>query len=79
MNPNPLNGQMSIKDAAIVATFLMLATLFTLFFPSHTYDLLLADYTRYLFDLAVFAGSSWLTNFGLLSGLSKYAQRATEG
>lgn len=75
MNPNPLNGQMSFRDAAIVATILMLSTIATLFLPAHTYDIWASDTIRTAYDLFVFGFSAWITAFCTLTGLSIYAKR----
>jgi len=78
MNPDPLSTNdrpMSYRDAAIVATVLMIATAFTVYMPTHGYDVYVGDPDRFLFDLVAFLGSSWVTVFVSLTGLTAYAKR----
>lgn len=69
---------MRFRDSALVATFLMLLSTCTLFFPTHSYDVMLADVSRYAYDLLTFLFSSWITFFGSLTGLMAYTNRKTE-
>ena len=78
MNPLPTNGQMTMKDAAIVALFLMLGVLATVYFPTHSYDLIIADPPRALFELLVIAFVTWVVQFLMLTGLNSYAKSAQE-
>lgn len=84
MNPDPLSTNdrpMSYRDAAIVATILMIATAFAVYMPTHGYDTYVRDRERFTFDLVVFLGSSWFTIFISLTGLTAYAkyQASSEG
>jgi len=78
MNPDPLSTNdrpMSYRDAAIVATVLMIATAFTVYMPLHGYDVYVRDPDRFMFDLVVYLGSLWITVFMSLTGLTAYAKR----
>lgn len=80
MNPDPLStneNPMSYKDAAIVATVLMLTITATVFMPTHGYEVYLTDPDRFYFDLATFLFSSWITIFASLTGLTFYAKHQT--
>lgn len=84
MNPDPLSTNdrpMSYQDAAIVATILMVATAFAVYMPTHGYDVYVRDRERFIFDLVTFLGSSWITIFMALTGLTAYAkhQASSEG
>jgi len=82
MNPDPLSTNdkpMSYRDAAIVATILMIAMTCAVFMPTHGYDVLINDPPRFAFDLIVFIASSWVTQFMVLTGLTVYAKRGTSG
>jgi hypothetical protein len=76
MNALPINGKMTYKDAAIVATILMMSAIAVLFMPFHGYDVYISDPQRYGFDIIVFAFAAWITNFVVLTGLNVYAQKA---
>jgi len=78
MNPDPLANNsrpMQYRDAITVATVLMVLLTATTFLPSHTYDMLNEDPTRYTYDLATFLLQSWITSFAGLTGLIVYVQR----
>lgn len=82
MNPDPLDineAPMSLRDAAIVATVLTIVTAFTVFMPTHGYEVYTSEPERFFFDLIVYLGSSWITLFGSLTGLTAYAKRAASG
>jgi len=82
MNPDPLstdNKPMSYRDAATVATILMLVSAFSVFMPTHGYDVCIHDPPRFLWDLVVFIFSSWVTYFVCLTGLTIYAKRQESG
>ena len=70
---------MNFRDAAIVASVVMLALTATVFMPAHGYDVLLSDPPRWAFDLFVFAFSTWITQFGALTGLMAYANAKKSG
>lgn len=81
MNPDPLSTNdhpMNCKDALIVALIIALSVTFTVFMPTHGYDIMAADPPRFIYDLVVFLGAAFLTNFGILSGLTMYATRLKE-
>ena len=67
---------MTYKDAAVVATFLMLSAIAVLFMPFHGYDVLVNDPARFGFEFGVFAFAAWITNFLILTGLNVYAKGA---
>ena len=82
MNPDPLSTNekpMSYRDAAIVATILMLVSAATVFMPTHGYDVYLNDPQRFGWDLCVFLFSSWITQFVVLTGLTYYAKSKSSG
>jgi len=82
MNPDPLSTNekpMSYRDAAIVATILMIATAATVFMPTHGYDVLIRDPQRFAYDLFNFLWTTWITIFVFLTGLTKYAQSQKSG
>lgn len=77
MNPDPFatnDRPMSFRDAAVVATILMIATAFTVYMPTHGYDVYMGDPDRFLFNLIIYLGSSWITVFVSLTGLTAYAK-----
>ena len=78
MNPNALSTNsepMKFRDAGVVATVLMLVSLATLFLPTHDYNVVMSDFSKYAYDLAVFVFSSWVTYFGSLTGLMLYTRK----
>jgi hypothetical protein len=78
MNPDPLSTNdkpMSYRDAAIVATILMLATAGAVFMPTHGYDVMISDPSRFAYDLFNYLWISWITIFVSLTGLTAYAKR----
>lgn len=78
MNPDPLatnDKPMSYQDALIVACFLCAMLVFTVFMPAHTYDVFSADPSRFIWDLVTFIGATYLSTFGMLTGLTIYAKR----
>lgn len=82
MNPDPLSTNdkpMSYRDAAIVATILMLFTTGTAFMPLHGYDVYLSDPPRFCWDLINFLWITWITIFGSLTGLTAYAKHQASG
>lgn len=82
MNPDPLSTNekpMSYRDAAIVATILMIATAATAFMPTHGYEVMIIDPPRFAYDLFVFLWTSWITTFVALTGLTYYAKRSRSG
>lgn len=82
MNPDPLSVNdepMSYRDAAIVATILMLFLAGTAFIPLHGYDVYLNDPQRFYWDLLHFLWITWITVFVSLTGLMKYATREKSG
>lgn len=82
MNPDPLDvneAPMSFRDAAIVATVLMIVTTFTVFMPTHGYEVYTREPERFYFELIMYLGSSWLTLFGSLTGLTALAKRSASG
>jgi len=78
MNPIPTNGQMTFKDAALVAAILMLSSIATLFLPFHTYEGFVTDLGKSLYEILTFAFVAWITYFVALTGLNAYAKRAQE-
>lgn len=82
MNPDPLSTNdkpMSYRDAAIVATVLMLFLAATTFMPLHGYDVYMRDPPRFAWDLLNFLWLSWITMFVSLTGLTKYAKSKSSG
>ena len=78
MNPLPTNGEMTLKDAAIVALFLMLGTIAIVYLPTHSYDVIVSEPYQALFDLFVLGFASWIGDFLVLTGLNVFAKRAQE-
>ena len=76
MNPLPTNGNLTWKDAALVATILMAFSMATLYVPFHPYEEITADVYRAVFNLVEFAGVAWITFFVSLTGLNAYAKQA---
>jgi hypothetical protein len=82
MNPDPLSTNekpMSYRDAAIVATILMLVSAATVFMPTHGYDVYVSDPPRFGYELFAFLFSSWITYFVSLTGLTYYAKSKSSG
>jgi len=82
MNPDPLSTNekpMSYRDAAIVATILMMFLAATAFMPVHGYEVYLSDPQRFYWDLFNFLWISWITIFVSLTGLMKYATSKSSG
>jgi len=82
MNPNPLSTNeepMSYRDAAIVATILMIFLTGSAFMPLHGYDVYLSDPQRFCWDLFNFLWITWITIFVSLTGLMKYTQSKGSG
>lgn len=82
MNPDPLStneAPMSYRDAAIVATILMMFLAATAFMPVHGYEVYLRDPPRFAWDLMSFLWLTWITSFVSLSGLMKYAKSKSSG
>ena len=69
---------MTFKDAAIVATILMLASIATLFLPFHTYESVIADIYKTIYEISTFGFIAWITYFLSLTGLNVYAKRAQQ-
>lgn len=77
MNPNPLSTNsepMHFRDAAVVATVVTLVLLGAVFYPAHTYDIFKADPGRFLWDFGQFLFSTWIAEFGSLTGLMAYVR-----
>ena len=74
MNPDPISGTMKFKDAVVVATILMLATIATLFLPNHAFETWTTDTFKTAYDLIVFGFEAWITSFVALTGLTAYAK-----
>jgi hypothetical protein len=70
---------MSFKDAAVVATIVMIVLLSATFFPSHNYDALCADPARYAYELVTSLISYWIGTFASVTGLMAYAQTKKSG
>jgi hypothetical protein len=70
---------MVFRDAAIVATVVMILLLIGQFFPAHNYDVLIADPARYAYDLFVSVLGYWFSTFAGLTGLSMYAKSRDAG
>lgn len=70
---------MSYRDAAIVATVLMLVSVATVYMPTHGYDVYISDPQRFSFELETFAFSSWVTNFAALKGIAIVVSRRESG
>lgn len=82
MNPDPLSTNehpMTYRDAAFVATILMIATASAVFMPTHGYDVLINDPPRFAYDLFNFLWTTWITTFLSLTGLTYYAKRQGSG
>lgn len=81
MNPDPLSTNdhpMNYKDALIVALIIAISVTFTVFMPTHGYDIMAAEPPRFIWDLIVFFVTAFLTNFGILAGLTMYTIRTKE-
>lgn len=70
---------MAFKDAAIVATVVMVSLMCTAFFPGHSYDALRADPARWIYELLTSALTFWITTFAGLTGLMAYTSRVKSG
>lgn len=82
MNPDPLatnNRPMKYTDALLVALIVMAMLTFTVFMPTHNYDVFVSDPSRFVWDLIVFVFATYLTIFGSLTGLTVYAKRGEGG
>jgi hypothetical protein len=82
MNPNPLDGNgtkpLSFRDAALVSTILTVVLVFTAFMTSHGFNLWVANPAQCVYDIIVFVGTSWITEFVTLTGLGYYVKRQKE-
>lgn len=63
---------MTWTEAAKLCLIITVFELFVGFFTVHTYDDYLADSTRFFWDLAVFAGGTFFTQFIAITGISRY-------
>ena len=78
MNPDPLSTNdrpMQYRDALFVATVITVLFVSTAFLPAHTYEGLVEDPNRYLYDLGTYCLQTWITSFCGLTGLIIYAKR----
>lgn len=78
MNPLPINGQMTFKDAAIVATIVTFFLCMTVFMPLWGYADVKTNIEEFAYKILMFILSAWITQFMLLTGLNAYAKRAQE-
>ncbi len=62
---------MSWKDAAKVAAVLTLASLFTLFLPGRGAPVNPEEWSVFMWEVLLFMGQAFFTNFAALAGLSK--------
>lgn len=62
---------MSWKDAAKVSAVLTIACLFTVFLPGRGAPANPEEWSAFMWELLLFAGQVFMTNFIALSGLSK--------
>jgi len=78
MNPDPLatnDHPMKVSDAALVALFLTLALLGSVYYPTHPYEAWVEDPGRCAYELFWIAIIGWAAEFGVLSGLTAYAKQ----
>jgi hypothetical protein len=78
MNPDPLSTNdksMTYRDAAIVATILMLSTAAFVFMPTHGYDVMMSNPSRFAYDLFNFLWTTWITTFVSLTGLTYLSKK----
>jgi len=67
----PKEESMSWVDAAKVSAILTIGLIFTLFMPRRTLPTNKEESIKYAYELFIFAGSAFFTNFIALAGLSK--------
>jgi len=72
-----IEESMSWEDAAKVSAVLMVAQIFIVFLPGRIYSDLMNNLTQHIFELFVFAGQTFFSNFIVLTGLSIVTKRKT--
>jgi hypothetical protein len=75
MNPDPLSNSMKYRDALIVATILMFASIASGFLPFHPFEVWQGEALgKTAYELVTFAFSTWIASFVTLTGLTAYAK-----